>query len=273
MQTIFPYLLNHCSFLQVNRLAICLAVPWLGATISLAAGLATILLPMHSMEELGLLPVPSLAPRDVTEDRNGSSEVMEESEAAKDYFVKYEQFENDFRQTGKPTEEILQEMSTEHEPESEVAGKDNFIPDSESKDTFEGDLEGELNVKKKSPADYWREPVKLKNQTNRKILINNFHMQFKTMKNRLMRHQREHGTAPDYVLLMRNNLQDAHAKNASPTAGKYMVFGEGPAKALLLAGKLAYSRADMFLMANHQTSREEVVEVDQGGERQQRGQE
>ena len=258
----------------MNRLAICLAVPWLGDTVSLAAGLATILLPMHSMEELGHFhfPVQSLAPQDVTEDRTGSSEVMEGSEAAKDYFVKHEEVERDFRQTDQLTEEILQEMSTEPESGPEVAVKDNFIYDSESKDTFESGLEGEMNVKKKSPAEYWREPVKLKNRKNRKILINNFHMQFKTMKNRVMRHQREHGTAPDYVLLMRNNLQDARTTNASPTAGKYMVFAEGPAKALLLAGKLAYSRADMFLMASHQTSREEVAGVDQGRERQQREQ-
>ena len=74
-----------------------------------------------------------------------------------------------------------------------------------------------------------------------------------------MRHQREHGTSADYIIFMRNNLQDPKSKNASSTAGKYIVIGEGPAKEKFLNGDLLYNRNDMFLMASHMNSQEEVV--------------
>ena len=38
-----------------------------------------------------------------------------------------------------------------------------------------------------------------------------------------------------------------------------MVFGEGPAKERFLNGDLLYNRDDMFLMASHMNSQEEVV--------------
>ena len=100
-------------------------------------------------------------------------------------------------------------------------------------------------------------------KSNKKLLADKFHDKFKTMKNRIMRHQREHGSFADYIILMKNNLQDHKSKNASPTAGKYMVFGEGPAKKKFLNGDLLYNREDMFLMESHKNSQKEVVSEDQ----------
>ena len=91
------------------------------------------------------------------------------------------------------------------------------------------------------------------------MLADTSHGKFKTLKKRIMRHQGEHGTSADYIILMRNNLQDPKYKNASPTAGKYMVFGEGPAKERFLNGDLLYNIEEMFLMASHKNNQEEVV--------------
>ena len=40
--------------------------------------------------------------------------------------------------------------------------------------------------------------------------------------------QVEVGTEPDFVIIMKNNVQDTNVNNPAETAGKYMVYAEGP---------------------------------------------
>ena len=40
--------------------------------------------------------------------------------------------------------------------------------------------------------------------------------------------QVEVGKEPDFVIIMKNNVQDTNVNNPAETAGKYMVYAEGP---------------------------------------------
>ena len=71
--------------------------------------------------------------------------------------------------------------------------------------------------------------------------------------------QREVGTEPDYVILIKNNLQDPTTSNPSASAGKYFVFGEGPIKEKLVEREVKFDQKQMFLMANNHNFEEEKV--------------
>ena len=68
---------------------------------------------------------------------------------------------------------------------------------------------------------------------------------------------REARIDPDYVILVRNNLGSEITTNAS--AGKYLVFGEGPIKDKLLKGGIQFDAKKMFLMANNYNFDEEKI--------------
>ena len=83
-------------------------------------------------------------------------------------------------------------------------------------------------VRQKTLSERLKEPIKVKkdnrsSQTN----INSFRNQFLTMKKKASRLQREVGSEPDFVIIMKNNLQDPKTSNASAGAGKYLICGEG----------------------------------------------
>ena len=71
--------------------------------------------------------------------------------------------------------------------------------------------------------------------------------------------QREVGTEPDYVVLIKNNPQDPNTSNPSASAGKYFVFGEGPIKDKLVEREVKFDQKQMFLMANNHNFDEEKV--------------
>ena len=71
--------------------------------------------------------------------------------------------------------------------------------------------------------------------------------------------QREVGTQPDFVILMRNNLQDPNTSNPSASAEKYLVFGEGPIKRKLVKSGIKFDEEQMFLMANNHNFDEEKI--------------
>ena len=75
--------------------------------------------------------------------------------------------------------------------------------------------------------------------------------------------QREVGTEPDYVILIKNNLQDPTTSNPSASAGKYFVFGEGPIKEKLIERGVQFDQKQMFLMANNHNFDEETEVVDE----------
>ena len=46
---------------------------------------------------------------------------------------------------------------------------------------------------------------------------------------------------------MKNYLKDHHVTNLSPTAGKYMVMGEGP----ILSEGVKFVKTELYMMANY----------------------
>ena len=48
-----------------------------------------------------------------------------------------------------------------------------------------------------------------------------------TLKKKVANLQKQHGAEPEYILIVKNSLQDPGAKNPSATAGKFMVYAEG----------------------------------------------
>ena len=52
--------------------------------------------------------------------------------------------------------------------------------------------------------------------------------------------QREAGSEPDFVIIMKNNLQDPKTSNASASAGKYLIYGEGAIREKLLQSGIQF---------------------------------
>ena len=136
------------------------------------------------------------------------------------------------------------------------------VPNEPSEDEREEHEEGDNpgKKKKKTLSERLKEPIKVKkdnrsSQTN----INSFRNQFLTMKKKASRLQREVGSEPDFVLIMKNNLQDPKTSNASASAGKYLIYGEGKIRDKLLQSGIQFVAKEMFLLANNVDFTEEVI--------------
>ena len=134
----------------------------------------------------------------------------------------------------------------------------NEASEDEREEHEEGDNPGKK--KKKTLSERLKEPIKVKkdnrsSQTN----INSFRNQFLTMKKKASRLQREVGSEPDFVLIMKNNLQDPKTSNASASAGKYLIYGEGKIRDKLLQSGIQFVAKEMFLLANNVDFTEEVI--------------
>ena len=75
----------------------------------------------------------------------------------------------------------------------------------------------------------------------------------------------EVGTEPDFILIVKNNLQENNVNNSAATAGKYMVYGEGPLKEKLIEGGIKFKTGEMYLMANNFDYQEEGVKEKEEG--------
>ena len=115
--------------------------------------------------------------------------------------------------------------------------------------------------KKKSPKEFLMSEIKVKTeQRKKKTNLNSFKNKYLTLKKKAASHQIEHGTQPDYMLIVKNNLQDPHVTNPSPTAGKYMVIAEGPIKEQLLGKGVKFVQNDFFMMTNSWDMSQETIE-------------
>lgn len=124
----------------------------------------------------------------------------------------------------------------------------------------------EVEIKKKSAREYLNEPAKVKQLKIERSKMNSFWAKYKTLKKKVSQHQVEHGAEADFVLLIKNNVQDPSVRNAAKTAGKYMVFAGGPAKQMLIEEGIKYKRNTMYLMENHIDIKEEIVEEEEESE-------
>ena len=112
--------------------------------------------------------------------------------------------------------------------------------------------------KKRKLSERLQDPIIVKDRS-KQVKVNSFRTQILTLKKKLSRMQREVGTEPDYVILIKNNLQDPTTSNPSASAGKYFVFGEGPIKEKLIERGVQFDQKQMFLMANNHNFDEEKV--------------
>ena len=118
--------------------------------------------------------------------------------------------------------------------------------------------ENRTKPKKRKLSERLQDPIIVK-ERSKQVKVNSFRTQILTLKKKLSRMQREVGTEPDYVILIKNNLQDPTTSNPSASAGKYFVFGEGPIKEKLIEQEVKFDQKQMFLMANNHNFEEEKV--------------
>ena len=106
----FPDTLMVCrdGQIKVNRLAVCLFLPWLGDTVCLAPGLVTILLPMHYLADLGYTNVtPQNTTHGIIKDVRSGNELVEQNETADEALIKEEEGISNFFVGNTITEETL----------------------------------------------------------------------------------------------------------------------------------------------------------------------
>ena len=71
----------------------------------------------------------------------------------------------------------------------------------------------------------------------------------------------EVGTEPDFLLIMKNNLQDPNVANPSKMAGKYMAFGKGNLSDLFFSSGIKFEANKMYKFANNFNYDEESSET------------
>ena len=77
-------------------------------------------------------------------------------------------------------------------------------------------------------AERLKDPIVVKTQNRKqKTNLNAFKSKFLTLKKKVSALQMEVGTEPDFLLLVKNNLQDPSVAKPSKMAGKYMCYGSG----------------------------------------------
>ena len=143
-----------------------------------------------------------------------------------------------------------------------VAGEDDEV-----KEVEEEPKTKKRSEKKKSPKEYLRQIIKSKvgNRCS-KANVNSFKTKYLTLKKKVSALQLEVGVKSNFLLMIKNNLQDRNNKNAAPTAGKYMVFAEGDIKEQLFGDGIKYNDNDMYVMANNFDYTEEIVAKEESEE-------
>ena len=129
---------------------------------------------------------------------------------------------------------------------------------------METPIEATLNFsskKRKSPSEFLKDPLKEKVlHRNEKTNLNSFRTKFMNLKKKISSIQLENGSKPDFLLMIKNNLQSQKVNNASPTAGKYMLFCGGPIRQILLEKGIKFDQTMIYLLANNYDFSEENKE-------------
>ena len=121
---------------------------------------------------------------------------------------------------------------------------------------------------KKTAAEYLARPIESKvDKRSAKANINSMKTKFLTGKKKFAAIQPECGVEQDFLVIMRNNLQNRHSTNASPTAGKYMIFTRGNIRDQLLGDGIKFDPSTIYMLANDYNYEEEKIDmIDDGTE-------
>ena len=120
-------------------------------------------------------------------------------------------------------------------------------------------------TKQRKTVDRLKDPIVDKTQKrNPKTNLNAFKSQFLTLKKRISALQIEVGTEPDFLLLVKNNLQDATVPKPSKMAGKYMAFGQGELSNCFFSSGIKFDANKMYKLANNfNYAEEETVDTNE----------
>ena len=121
---------------------------------------------------------------------------------------------------------------------------------------------------KKTAAEYLARPIESKvDKRSAKANINSMKTKFLTGKKKFAAIQPECGVEQDFLVILRNNLQSRDTINASPTAGKYMIYTRGNIRDQLLGDGIKFDPSTMYMLANDYNYEEEMIDmVDDGAE-------
>ena len=109
-------------------------------------------------------------------------------------------------------------------------------------------------------AERLKDPIVDKTQNRKqKTNLNAFKSKFLTLKKKVSALQMEVGTEPDFLLLVKNNLQDPSVAKPSKMAGKYMCYGSGEISELFFKSGIKFNASEMYKLANNFDYAEEPV--------------
>ena len=119
----------------------------------------------------------------------------------------------------------------------------------------------EETVEQRRMTKRLRDPIRVNVEgRSTKVNLNSFKSMFLSLKNKVSTMQVEVGTEPDFVIIMKKNLQDPNVNNPAETAGKYMVYAEAFLKKELLENGIKYKQGETYLIANNFDYKEKKVE-------------
>ena len=97
-----------------------------------------------------------------------------------------------------------------------------------------------------------KDPIFAKNEGRKvKVNLNSFKSKFLTMKKKVSALQLEVGAEEDFILIVRNNLQDPLTAHQSTTAGRYMVYEVDPIAENFYTTGIKFESDEMVKMANN----------------------
>ena len=134
---------------------------------------------------------------------------------------------------------MLQEEDGEHFE----SGGDNVAEESNSEPN---------HTKQRRMAERRKDPIIAKNEGRKaKVNLNSFKSKYLTLKKKVSALQLEVGAKEDFILLVRNNLQDPSTAHQSSTAGKYMCYGVGPIAENFYTTGIKFENTEMVKMLNN----------------------
>ena len=126
-----------------------------------------------------------------------------------------------------------------------------MLPESSDNGVSEETIET-VPKKQRRMAERRKAPIVAKHETrNRKINLTSFKQKYLTLKRKVSALHLEVGASEDFLLIVRNNLQEPSASQQCITAGKYMVFGVGPIAEQFYSSGINFETTTMVKMANN----------------------
>jgi hypothetical protein len=147
---------------------------------------------------------------------------------------------------------------TEPEPQLQPLPEPQLKPVSKSQHQLEPVYNQTNKKPRKSHKEHLKAKVKVKT-LSKKAMQNSWKNKLLIAKKKVATLQEEHSGQPDFVIMIKNNVQEAGVTNASSTAGKYLVMAEGPLREKLLGPVVQFVKEDSYMFANSWNMDKEVM--------------